>query len=192
MSWLRLAAAAGGSGREDEALRIERQVASAEGVPGPNDPRGWARMLSAARLGRLLADKSAPAGQIESVSRKLKELGVFSGPAALVILTWEDYKAALSLVGLDGDKEAPAGEPTVALPVGEAEPDWATDWDGAAQPAPAPDLDVGQRVNGRPSHHALWCRHQREAQAQAQHCRLCRPPGLARYPRSRPRRCGYR
>lgn len=118
VSWLRLAAAAGGSGREDEALRIERQVASAEGVPGPNDPRGWARMLSAARLGRLLADKSAPAGQIESVSRKLKELGVFSGPAALVILTWEDYKAALSLVGLDGDKEAPAGEPTVALPVG--------------------------------------------------------------------------
>ena len=28
----------------------------------------------------------------------------------------------------------------------EAEPDWATDWDGAAQPAP--DFDVGQRVNG--------------------------------------------
>ena len=28
----------------------------------------------------------------------------------------------------------------------EAEPHWATDWDGAAQPAP--DFDVGQRVNG--------------------------------------------
>ena len=28
----------------------------------------------------------------------------------------------------------------------EGEPDWATDWDGAAQPAP--DFDVGQRVNG--------------------------------------------
>ena len=27
----------------------------------------------------------------------------------------------------------------------EAEPDWATDWDGAAQPAP--DFDVDQRVN---------------------------------------------
>jgi hypothetical protein len=27
----------------------------------------------------------------------------------------------------------------------EVEPDWATDWDGAAQPAP--DFDVDQRVN---------------------------------------------
>ena len=46
-SWLRLAAAAAGAGRVDEALRIERQVATAEGTPGPNDPRAWARMLSA-------------------------------------------------------------------------------------------------------------------------------------------------
>ncbi|MFT3770747.1 MAG: VIT domain-containing protein [Minicystis sp.] len=119
-SWLRLAAAAAGSGRVDEALRLERQVATAEGTPGPSDPRAWARMLSAARLGRLLADTAAPAGQAESVSRKLKELGVFSGPAALVIVTWEDYGAALSLIALDGDKETPIGEATTALPVGLA------------------------------------------------------------------------
>ena len=117
-SWLRLAAAAAGSGRVDEALRLERQVATAEGTPGPNDPRAWARMLSAARLGRLLADTTAPAGQAESVSRKLKELGLWSGPAALLIVTWEDFGAALSLVGLDGDKETPIGEATTALPMG--------------------------------------------------------------------------
>jgi len=119
-SWLRLAAAAAGSGRVDEALRLERQVATAEGTPGPDDPRAWARMLSAARLGRLLADPSAPAGQAESVSRKLKELGVFAGPATLTIVTWEDYGAGLSLVPLDGDKETAAGDPTSALPVGLA------------------------------------------------------------------------
>ena len=118
LSFLRLAAAAAGSGRVDEALRLERQVATAEGTPGPNDPRAWARMASAARLGRLLADKSAPPSQAESVARKLKELGVFSGPAALIVLTWEDFGAALSLAGLDGDKDAPIGEATTALPVG--------------------------------------------------------------------------
>ncbi|APR78494.1 Hypothetical protein A7982_03841 [Minicystis rosea] len=117
-SFLRLAAAAAGSGRVDEALRLERQVATAEGTPGPNDPRAWARMLSAARLGRLLADTSAPASQAESVSRKLKELGVLSGPATLVIVTWEDYAAALSLAALDGTKETPIGEATTALPMG--------------------------------------------------------------------------
>ena len=40
----------------------------------------------------------------------------------------------------DGCGDAQMGEGV------EAEPDWATDWDGAAQPAP--DFDVDQRVNG--------------------------------------------
>jgi tetratricopeptide (TPR) repeat protein len=118
VGWLRLAAAAAGSGRVDEALRVERQVASAEGTPGPNDPRAWARLLSASRLARLLADEKMPAGEKESVSRKLKELGVLNGPAALQILTWEDYGAALSLTALDGDKETLVGEATTALPAG--------------------------------------------------------------------------
>jgi tetratricopeptide (TPR) repeat protein len=115
---LRLAAAAAGSGRVDEALRLQRQVESAEGIPGPNDPRAWSRLLSAARLGRLLADPKAPAGQAESVSRKLKELQLWSGPAAYVILTWEDYGAALSLLSMEGDKESPSGEASEAIPVG--------------------------------------------------------------------------
>ena len=118
LGWLRLAAAAAGSGRVDEALRLQRQVSSAEGVPGPSDPRAWARLLSAARLGPLLADEKAPAGQAESVGRKLKELGLFDSPGSLSILIWEDYAAALSLVTLDGDKEAPLGEKTDALPAG--------------------------------------------------------------------------
>jgi Mg-chelatase subunit ChlD len=117
VSWLRLAAAASGAGRVDEALRIERQVATAEGTPGPNDPRAWARLLSAARLSRLLAEAQAPAER-EAASRKLKELGVLTGPAALVVLTWEDYGAALSLVPVDGGKEAALGEATLGLPVG--------------------------------------------------------------------------
>ena len=118
VSWLRLAAAAAGAGRVDEALRIDRQVSSAEGTPGPADPRAWARLLSATRLARLLDEKGAPQGQTESVSRKLKELQVLNAPAALQILTWEDFGAALSLVSLDGAKEAPIGEATSALPVG--------------------------------------------------------------------------
>ena len=116
VGWLRLAASAAGAGRVDEALRIERQVATAEGTPGPDDPRAWARLLSAGRLGRLLAE--AGSGQTESASRKLKELGVLTGPAALVILTWEDFGAALSLAGSSGGQEEPVGEATVGLPVG--------------------------------------------------------------------------
>ena len=42
-AWLRLASSAAGSGRLDEALRLERKVAEAEGTPGPDDPRRWAR-----------------------------------------------------------------------------------------------------------------------------------------------------
>lgn len=130
-AWLRLAAAAAGSGRVDEALRLQRQVSSAEGTPGPDDPRAWARLLSAARLGRLLADPAAPPGQSESVARKLKELQVFSGPAALCILTWEDFTAQLTLASGEAAPAAPAapgakpaaaavppGEVTDALPVG--------------------------------------------------------------------------
>ena len=118
LGWLRLAAAAAGSGRVDEALRLQRQVSSAEGTPGPSDPRAWARLLSAARLGRLLADDKAPAGQAESVGRKLKELGLFDSPGALSMLIWEDFAASLMLVTIDGDKESPLGEKTEAIPAG--------------------------------------------------------------------------
>jgi Ca-activated chloride channel homolog len=118
LAWLRLGAAAAGSGRIDEALRLQRQVAAAEGTPGPNDPRVFARLLSAAYLGRLLADPKAPAGQAESVTRKLKELALFTAPSALCILTWEDYETPLTLTSFADGKEIAPGDVSEATPVG--------------------------------------------------------------------------
>lgn len=120
--WLRMAAAAAGTGRVDEALRIQRQVASAEGTPGPDDPRAWARLWSAARLARLLSSpdsqKPSEPDLANSITRKLKELSLFSGPSALVLLTWEDYEAMLALSAYEGDKETPVAGLMDASPVG--------------------------------------------------------------------------
>ncbi|WP_437587748.1 VIT domain-containing protein [Sorangium sp. So ce1000] len=122
--WLRLAAAAAGGGRVDEALRIQRKVAAAEGTPGADDPRAWARLLSAARIGRLLAggDGAVPAAgaEAESLVRKLKELQLFSGPGALRVLLWEDYAAELALAARDGQVDAALGDGTFAPAVGLA------------------------------------------------------------------------
>src|SRR5690606_15635160 len=79
LAWLRLATASAGIWRIDEALRLDRKLASAQGRPGPRDPRRWARLLSAARLATLIAEppkQRAPSR--ESLERKLKELGLFS------------------------------------------------------------------------------------------------------------------
>jgi tetratricopeptide (TPR) repeat protein len=115
--WLRLAAAAAGTGRVDEALRIERQVASAEGRPGPADPRLWARLASAARLGRLLA---APPQGVDAgaIQRKLQELQLFRGPSVLVLVTWEDLGRELTLVTRVGDEDVALGEAVDAAPAG--------------------------------------------------------------------------
>ncbi|MCL2723548.1 MAG: AgmX/PglI C-terminal domain-containing protein [Polyangiaceae bacterium] len=117
LAWLRLANAAAGAGRVDEALRIDREVASREGTPGPNDPRMFARLLSAARLGILL-DKPDSGVTREAVSRKLKELSLFSGPGVLALLTWDDLDAKLVIGALDEKKETLEGESTDAGVVG--------------------------------------------------------------------------
>lgn len=127
LSELRLAAAAAGAGRIDESLRIQRQVASAEGTPGPNDPRLWARLWSAARLARLMVDPPPPtpgqpavdpARRKANIERKLKELQLFSGEGTLVILTWEDLTASVQLMTLDGKAAVASGDVTRAAPVG--------------------------------------------------------------------------
>ena len=124
LAWLRLAAAAAGAGRGDEALRIERSVAEAEGTPGPDDPRRVARLLSAARLARLLAAPPAVgAGEsgkelAESVTRKLKELQLFRGPGTLVLLTWEDLSANLELSATKDGAAAAIGERADAAAAG--------------------------------------------------------------------------
>ncbi|MDC0741181.1 VIT domain-containing protein [Polyangium mundeleinium] len=119
-SFLRLALAAAGSGRVDEALRLERQVASAEGTPGPRDPRLWARLWAAAHLARLLEGEGKPVepGLAEGLSRKLKELSLFSGPSALAVLTWEDLDTTLGLVGKEGGVEATLAELSDAASIG--------------------------------------------------------------------------
>ncbi len=98
LDWLRLATAAAGAGRIDEALRVERQVANAQGNPGPDDPRRWARLLSATRLSKLWVDPpKVGAPKQSSLERKLKELQLFTGPSTLVVLTWEDLDRRVAL-----------------------------------------------------------------------------------------------
>jgi Ca-activated chloride channel homolog len=149
-SWLRLAAAAAGAGRVDEALRIEREVQSGEGSPGPDDPRYWARLWSASRLGGLLGDPQAAGGATskDAIARKLKELGLFSGPGTLALLTWQDHDARLLLGAADPKKEDLRGEPTDAGPtalygvlLGQGDWDkkpWAVRWAADGPPRPVP------------------------------------------------------
>lgn len=122
MVQLRLAAAATGAGRTDEALRIVRKVARAAGTPGPKDPRLFARLLAASLMARLLADppKDADAKRLaESMGRELAELQLFQGPGTLVLLSWQDLSADLVLAGRVGSKgEAMPGELTDAAPIG--------------------------------------------------------------------------
>ncbi|MGC4064731.1 MAG: VIT domain-containing protein [Polyangiaceae bacterium] len=122
--WLRMATAAAGAGRTDEALRIERRVAAAEGTPGPKDPRRFARLLAANHLGGLLIDvkKGASDAQasarIDSLGRELKELNLFSSPGRLVVVTWLDPMADLLLTMLVNRDSAGLGEVTDAATTG--------------------------------------------------------------------------
>ncbi|HEX7598782.1 MAG TPA: tetratricopeptide repeat protein [Polyangia bacterium] len=117
---LRLAAAAAGAGRTDEALRIERKVVRAPGTPGPHDPRLFARLAAAAHMARLMAapPKDAdPKRLVESMSRDLAELQLFQGPGTLVMVAWEDLAADL-IARSTGKGDAVAGETIDAAPVG--------------------------------------------------------------------------
>lgn len=119
LAWLRLANAAASAGRLDEALRIEREVAGGEGTPGPQDPRMFARLLSATRLAALLAHPDPQAGATpEAIGRKLKELSLFSGPGTLALLSWDDLDAQIYVGAPDEKKETLAGEAIDAGAVG--------------------------------------------------------------------------
>jgi tetratricopeptide (TPR) repeat protein len=122
MAQLRQAAAAGGAGRFDEALRLVRKVARAPGSPGPHDPRLFARLAAASLMARLLAEppKEVDAHRLaESMSRDLAELQLFQGSGTLVILSWQDLASDLILTTRAGGKgEVMAGEATDAAAVG--------------------------------------------------------------------------
>jgi len=120
LAWLRLAAAAAGAGRTDEALRIERKVARSPGNPGPSDPRLFARLSAAAHMARLMAEPPKDVDSkrlIESMSRDLAELQLFQGPGTLVLVSWEDFGADL-IARVGGKSPALAGETTDAAAVG--------------------------------------------------------------------------
>ncbi len=118
LGWMRLATGAAGAGRTDEGLRVLRKVAGAEGTPGPNDPRMFARLLSAAQMGALLSDTKLPKDQAEGLTRRLKELQLLNAPSSLAIATWTDFDAAVSLLAFDDDGKIPLGELTESKSVG--------------------------------------------------------------------------
>jgi Ca-activated chloride channel family protein len=96
---IRLARAAAGTGRTDEARRLLERVQSGEGRPGDDDPRRFARLHLAAILSSLL-DK--PDIQRSKVEAEIRALGLFEGPATWELLVWDDLGARLTLaVGED-------------------------------------------------------------------------------------------
>ncbi|MCP4680599.1 MAG: VWA domain-containing protein [Deltaproteobacteria bacterium] len=119
-SLLRLAAAAAGMGKVDEALRIERKVASGDGEPGPDDPRRFARLHSAARLSKMLleARKDKKESIIRALERSLKRTQVFTAQSTIVLLTWEDYDAILTLEAKREDEAVPVSESVLSPQTG--------------------------------------------------------------------------
>ncbi len=111
-SLLHLAAAAAGMGKVDEALRIERKVASGDGEPGPNDPRRFARLHSAARLAELLFDarKAKQKDKVRALERGLKRTQVLAGETTIALLVWEDYEAHLELNPVVDEKTYPVSD----------------------------------------------------------------------------------
>ena len=112
---LRLAMAAAGAGRVDEALRLERAVAATPGAAGASDARLWGRLWSAVRLGALLngpppADVDA-ATFPDSVRRRMKELQLFASPGTLVLLCWENLALDMELAAVPGGADPVAGAP---------------------------------------------------------------------------------
>ncbi|KIG14990.1 hypothetical protein DB30_06179 [Enhygromyxa salina] len=92
---IRLARAAAGTGRTDEALRLLGRVQAGEGRPGEDDPRRYARLHSAALLAGLLdSDLDLPK---DKLAAELRSLGLFDGAATWELLLWQDLGAELTL-----------------------------------------------------------------------------------------------
>ncbi len=120
LAMLRLAAAAAGMGKIDEALRLERKVASSQGEPGPSDPRLWARLHSAARLAKMIleARKGKDASKTKALERGLKRTQVFAGKSTLKILVWKDVEAQLFLAAVQGKEAYPVSADVPAYQTG--------------------------------------------------------------------------
>ena len=96
---LRLALAAAGAGRVDEAMRLQRKVAGEDGESGPHDPRRAARYHLAAQLGRLMqaALAASDAEQLAGLGRSLKRAQVFPGEGTVELVQGEDLAASLDV-----------------------------------------------------------------------------------------------
>ena len=138
---LRMATAAGGMGRVDEALRIERRVAAAPGNPGPQDPRRWARLLSAIRIADLLETAQDEALR-DGMRRRLKELQHFRAPGTLVLLSWQDLTVEMELAVERDGRAIVLGDPTDAAPVGISAV--------MLPPVALDDLELSARLRGLP------------------------------------------
>jgi tetratricopeptide (TPR) repeat protein len=95
---IRLARAAAGAGRVDEALRILRKIAAEEGRPGADDPRRFARLHAAAYLAAMLVEQGTPRA---SIAQELRRLQLFDAPTTWTLLTWHDLDASLVLARTD-------------------------------------------------------------------------------------------
>lgn len=128
---LRMAAAAAGMGKTDEALRIERKVASGDGETGPNDPRRIASLSSAAKLALLLSqERKTTKEESLAIERNLKRTQVFSHSAVWVFLIWEDYQIPLDIIIEQNSLPIKAQETItsfdtglIAADIGRADPD---------------------------------------------------------------------
>lgn len=113
---IRLARAAAGTGRVDEAVRTLRKLAGGEGRPGADDPRRFARLHAAALLAGLLRDATAGSAEIPEagVTRELRRLQLFDGPSTWTLVVWEDLEADLVLAHADPKSREHVGDPIVA------------------------------------------------------------------------------
>jgi hypothetical protein len=97
-SMIRLARAAAGAGRTDEALRVLKAVLDLSLEPSAADPREWARLWSVDGVARLLA--AAPEGDSDrrgALARAMRRTEAFQGPGVLWLLTWRDLDADLQV-----------------------------------------------------------------------------------------------
>ncbi|MGH1341656.1 MAG: VIT domain-containing protein [Nannocystales bacterium] len=115
LAGIRLARAAAGTGRTDEALRTLRKIAAGEGRPGANDPRRFARLHAVAYLARILEQATDSADiPAQSVARELRRLQLFDGPSTWTLLVWEDLAANLVLTHADPTAAGHLGDPIIA------------------------------------------------------------------------------
>jgi hypothetical protein len=120
LAHLRLAIAAAGMGKVDEALRIERKVSTFDGEEGADDPRRYARLHSAVRLARMIAesDPEKDADQIAALKGSLKRTQLFTEPTTMVLLTWRDLSVPLALRAKKGNASITVADDADAHQIG--------------------------------------------------------------------------